>query len=256
MLSKNQISRITALHLKKNRGKGGFFLVEGTKMVKELLNSSYVIDSIYAIDEWLEKHLVLIGKKTAVNPVTDAELKKISALSTPQQVLAVAKMPDYKMEMKALKGNLTLLVDEVKDPGNLGTIIRIADWFGISTIICSENTVDVYNPKVVQATMGSLFRVKIFYSDIGILLKENKGNLRLPVYAAVMNGSSVYNASLSNEGFIILGNESEGVGEDLMNYIDQKLTIPSFADNKSRAESLNVATAAAIICSEFRRRSQ
>ncbi len=256
MISKNQIKHIAALHLKKNREQERLFLVEGDKVVRELLNSNYTVSSLYALEEWSEKNTELLEKKNiSATTIEEFELDKISALTTPQKVVAVVEMSDGKINLGAHKGKLTLVLDEVKDPGNLGTIIRIADWFGIENIICSENTVDVYNPKVVQATMGSLFRVNVFYEGITSILKENQNALKLPVYAASMKGTSVYDASLSKEGLIILGNESEGVGQELLDYVDHALTIPSFAKG-NHAESLNVAVATAIVCSEFRRRNK
>ena len=255
MISKNQVKHITSLHHKKNREKKRLFIVEGVKMMDELLKSSCEVHSVYALEEWVvENALILENKEFELTTISAATLEKISTLTTPQKVLALVNMPDYEIKIDALEDALSLVLDDVSDPGNLGTIIRVADWFGIRHIVCSENTVELYNPKVVQATMGSLFRVMVHHQPIANILKANKNTVQLPVYAAVMGGESIYTAELKKKGLIILGNESMGIERDLFHYVDHTLTIPSFSTGSDYAESLNVAIATAVVCSEFRRR--
>jgi RNA methyltransferase, TrmH family len=172
-------------------------------------------------------------------------------------VLAICEIPEYILEVQLLKNKLTLVLDDIKDPGNLGTIIRIADWFGIENILCSNDTADTFNPKVVQATMGSIARVKVHYTALTDFFRIENGKLNIKSYGALLEGDNIYTKQLSSEGFIIIGNESKGISEDLLPYITDKVTIPAFSHYRSdtgEAESLNAAIATAIICSEFRRR--
>lgn len=257
MLSKAQIQFVNSLKLKKFRSEHQLFIAEGTKIVSEVLQSEYTIHALFALPEWLLKnkhHTVKIN--TICNEVTEQELKKISCLTTPNEVLCIVKMDSELFDANDLNTQLTLVLDDVQDPGNLGTIIRIADWFGISTIICSLQTVDVYNPKVVQATMGSFLRTKIVYADLlEVLSIANKNSIH--VYGALLDGENVYATELSRNGIIVLGNESKGISTKLLPYINKKILIPSFAQkqNETEIDSLNVSIAAAIFCSEFVRRS-
>jgi RNA methyltransferase, TrmH family len=252
MISKKQVSLITSLQHKKFRKEHGLFIAEGEKVVSELLHSDFVVRELYMTEPYHENSFQQL--KTNISPViiTDDELNKISALTTPQQILALAEIPDYPSELSTLKDNLTLVLDNIKDPGNLGTIIRIADWFGIPSIICSETSTDAFNPKVVQASMGSLFRTKVFYSSLENLFEENKKKDNIPVYGTLIKGENIYKSTLSQSGLILIGNESEGISADLKKYVTHPLTIPSFS--KSNIDSLNAAIATGIICSEFRRR--
>lgn len=264
MISKNQIKLINSLKLKKFREKHDLFIAEGVKIVEDLLKSSIMVKQVYVTDE-------LIQKISNFQPLADFEilkvskdeLKKISALTTPNHILCIAEIPNYSLDINLLKSQLTLVLDNVNDPGNLGTIIRIADWFGIQNIICSEKCVDVYNPKVVQATMGSIARIKVHYLDLVKFLKEVKnsqylsGRAKFPVYGADLDGENIYRKKLSENGLIILGNETEGISDDIYSFVTDKVSIPSFACMPVRqggAESLNVAVATAIVCSEFRRK--
>ncbi len=180
--------------------------------------------------------------------ISQTELSKISTLSTPQALLAIIKIPESEeLTTKSLKGSFSLALDNIQDPGNLGTIIRTADWFGLKYLICSTDTVDVYNPKVVQASMGSLARVKVIYTDLEDFLK----NTELPIFGALLDGRSVYKTDFGNEGILLLGNEGNGISNDLLKLITFPVTIPRFG----RAESLNVAISASIFCSELRRNS-
>lgn len=247
MISKNKIKYIRSLELKKNRNKEGKFVAEGFKVVDDLL-ALQPADLIVATGEWLrDKHF---GAETEVIEVTDEELKKVSFLQHPQQVLAVFKQAtsgDYSINTS----ELSLALDGVQDPGNLGTIIRIADWFGITHIYCSQDTADVYNPKVVQATMGSIARVKVEYGDLLGLVESLPADV--PVYGTLLDGDNIYQQKLENRGLIVMGNEGKGISPALAKKVNHKLLIPNFPEGRATADSLNVAIATAITCSEFRR---
>ena len=247
MISKNKIKYIRSLELKKNRNKEGKFVAEGFKVVDDLL-ALQPADLIVATGEWLQgKHF---GAETEVIEVTDEELKKVSFLQHPQQVLAVFKQAtsgDYSINTS----ELSLALDGVQDPGNLGTIIRIADWFGITHIYCSQDTADVYNPKVVQATMGSIARVKVEYGDLLGLVESLPADV--PVYGTLLDGDNIYQQKLENRGLIVMGNEGKGISHALAKKVNHKLLIPNFPEGRATADSLNVAIATAITCSEFRR---
>ncbi len=241
MLSKAQIKKIKLLHQKKYRDEEGLFIAEGPKIVQELLNSDFIAKEVLATNEFTPNRA---GVK--VENITEKELSEISVLTTPNQVLGVFETVKPKLNLAVLKQELVLVLDDIRDPGNLGTIIRIADWFGIHHILCSQTCVDVFNPKVVQATMGSIARVHVCYSDLVPVLKELG-----PVYAAVLDGKNIYSESLSSKGVILIGNESHGISEKLLKLVTEKIAIPNFS---GQAESLNAAIASAVICSEFRRR--
>lgn len=247
MISKNKIKYIRSLELKKNRNKEGKFVAEGFKVVDDLL-ALQPADLIVATGEWLrDKHF---GAETEVIEVTDEELKKVSFLQHPQQVLAVfrqATSEDYSINTS----ELSLALDGVQDPGNLGTIIRIADWFGITHIYCSQDTADVYNPKVVQATMGSIARVKVEYGDLLGLVESLPADV--PVYGTLLDGDNIYQQQLENRGLIVMGNEGKGISPALAKKVNRRLLIPNFPEGRATADSLNVAIATAITCSEFRR---
>ena len=247
MISKNKIKYIRSLELKKNRNKEGKFVAEGFKVVDDLL-ALQPADLIVATQEWLHgKHF---AAQTEVIEVTEEELKKVSFLQHPQQVLAVFKQAtsgDYSINTN----ELNLALDGVQDPGNLGTIIRIADWFGITHIYCSQDTADVYNPKVVQATMGSIARVKVEYGDLLGLVESLPDDV--PVYGTLLDGDNIYQQTLENRGLIVMGNEGKGISPALAKKVNHKLLIPNFPEGRATADSLNVAIATAITCSEFRR---
>ena len=247
MISKNKIKYIRSLELKKNRNKEGKFVAEGFKVVDDLL-ALQPADLIVATQEWLHgKHL---ADQTEVVEVTEEELKKVSFLQHPQQVLAVFKQAtsgDYSINTN----ELNLALDGVQDPGNLGTIIRIADWFGITHIYCSQDTADVYNPKVVQATMGSIARVKVEYGNLLALVESLPADV--PVYGTLLDGDNIYQQQLENRGLIVMGNEGKGISPALAKKVNHRLLIPNFPEGRATADSLNVAIATAITCSEFRR---
>ncbi len=239
-LSKNHIKYITSLAQKKYRQKHKLFKAEGVKIVEELLGSTFDVHQIFCTNDF---SLDLSSDK--IIRISESELKKISTLKTPNKVLGIFKIPE-KTEPET-KG-LILALDEINDPGNLGTIIRLCDWFGISQLICSENTVDSYNPKVVQASMGSLKRVQIHYLDLITYLKTTN----LPCFIADMDGENVYTSSLPKEAILVMGNEANGISDELRKLIDNSVSIPRFGASQE-TESLNVATATAILLSEFRR---
>ena len=240
MVSKNQIKLISSLHQKKQRIANQLFFAEGVKVIQELLQSNFELEHLYTTQNDFEE--VSSAKKTLIN---DSDLKKISALATPNTCLAVFKMPKEK---EIIESGLILALDSIRDPGNLGTILRLCDWFGIHQLVCSKETVDIFNPKVVQATMGSITRVNVNYLNLNTFVAKTK----LPVFGTFMDGTNIYTTDLPQEGIIIMGNEAKGISEDLEKLIKNRLTIPRFGDIQ-KTESLNVATATAIILSEFRR---
>lgn len=243
MFSKSQIKLIKSLSLKKNRQEQELFFAEGKKAIFELLSSSLKLHSLYTTEDVFDAPV----EKTEF--ITPTDLKKISKLSTPQTALAVFYFPEVKEP--ALNG-LTLALDEVQDPGNLGTIIRLCDWFGIENLVCSKGTVDCFNPKVVQATMGSIARVNIIYGDLTGFLRKAKNEL--PVFGAFLEGENIYKEKLPAEGIIVMGNEAKGITAEVEAMVTKKLVIPQFGTVKE-TESLNVATATAVFLSEFCRRS-
>ncbi|MWB95749.1 RNA methyltransferase [Flavobacterium sp. GA093] len=242
MVSKNQIKLISGLHQKKQRFANQLFFAEGVKVIQELLQSNFELEHLYTTQNDFEK--VSPSNRTLIN---DQELKKISALITPNTCLAVFKIP---AENKINNSGLIVALDDIRDPGNLGTILRLCDWFGIKQIICSKETVDIYNPKVVQATMGSIARVNVNYVDLKDFLSQTK----LPVFGTFMNGDNIYQTALPQDGIIIMGNEANGISAEIEKIITNRLTIPRFGELQ-KTESLNVATATAIILSEFKRNS-
>lgn len=249
MISKNQIKLIRSLHQKKFRDEHNLFIAEGEKVVRELMDSGLNVKYIFATKEFAADKPGFPFDKINCEIVTEEELSKISALTTAQGILAVAEIPFPSNNTQ--NSALTLVLDDIKDPGNLGTIIRIADWFGINEIICSETSADAYNPKVVQAAMGSLFRVNVKYLNLISFLKEKTTN-KLVIYGTLLEGENIYEAKLTNEGFIVIGNESKGISKELLPLITHKISIPTFSSKKT--DSLNAAMAAAIVCSEFKRR--
>ena len=247
MISKNQIKYIRQLELKKFRKRENCFVAEGPKVVGDLMKR-YQPKAIFAIDEW---HPTTMPDTAILTRITDDELHRISFLQNPQQVLAIFPIPEATSSVIHQPSSLSLALDGIQDPGNLGTIIRIADWFGIDTIYCSEDTADAYNPKVVQATMGSLAHVHIIYGDLLQLFQSLPPSY--PVYGTLLDGNDIYQQPLSEEGIIVMGNEGNGISEAVRKRVTHKLLIPNFHQGDS-AESLNVAIATAITCSEFRRR--
>jgi len=243
MISKNQQKYIRQLEQKKYRKREGCFVAEGTKVVGDLLKR-YQPLAIYATESWDAP------KGVSYTLVSEEELQRVSFQQHPQQVLAIFPIPQ-PTDPVSLRGSLTLALDGVQDPGNLGTIIRIADWFGIDTIICSEETADAWNPKVIQATMGSIARVNVIYANLLELLDTLPSDY--PVYGTFLDGENIYTQTLSGEGLIIMGNEGNGISDAVRAKVNRRLLIPDFHQGDT-ADSLNVAIATAITCSEFRRR--
>jgi TrmH family RNA methyltransferase len=242
MVSKNQIKLISSLQQKKQRQTHQLFIAEGIKGIQELLDAHFELEHLYTTE--LDFETVPTSLRTQVSEV---DLKKISALTTPNTCLAVFKIPEPK---NISTTGLIVALDSIRDPGNLGTILRLCDWFGIQQLVCSKETVDVYNPKVVQATMGSIARVNVTYVDLNDFIATSK----LPVFGTFMDGENIYNSALPQDGIIVMGNEANGISSELEKIITNRLTIPRFGILQ-KTESLNVATATAIVLSEFRRAS-
>ena len=248
MISKNKIKQIKSLSQKKSRSKNKLFLVEGNKLVTEVIHSEIEIEYLIGTKDFLSSFK---SEELELNELIEAsqeEINKASLLQNPQQSIAVCRIPNQDFNINSLTGRLTLCLDTVQDPGNLGTIIRIADWFGVETIIASPETADLFNPKVIQATMGAFCRVQVIYTDLNSLFREIK-TLNLPVFGAFMDGENIFNEELPYEGVIVMGNEGNGISKGLEPFINHKLHIPGY----KTSESLNVSVATAIICSEFRR---
>ena len=239
MVGKSQIKFIKSLLQKKYRNQHRMFSVEGLKTVQELLDSNFELHKLYTTDAAL-----IQSDQVRTELISEAELKKISNLKSPNTVLAIFKFPEIK---PIDDRGWILALDDIRDPGNLGTIIRLCDWFGIQYLVCSQNTVDCFNPKVLQASMGSISRVNIVYTDLVQFIGEYKG----PVYGTFMDGESVYTIKLPQKGILVMGNEANGISNDIKNKVDKKISIPQFGDRQT--ESLNVATATAIFLNEIRR---
>lgn len=248
MISKRQIKDINALKLKKNRQNLGQFVVEGVKVVNEFLQGKFTVQAVYALPEYFEQHGHLIENGVQKVEINANELERISFQKSPNQVLAVCQMPDVRPQVED-KG-LVVALDDVRDPGNLGTIVRMADWFGVAQVWCSEQCVDVFNPKTLQSTMGSLNRVEVVYTDLSIALRESK----LPIFGAFMDGENVYSSELPKEAVLLMGNEANGVSPELESLVGERIAIPRFGELQ-QTESLNVAMATSILLSEFRSRS-
>lgn len=239
MLSKNEAKYIQSLSRKKQRQEEKLFVAEGVKLVGELMEARYPLRKIYATAEWIAMH-----PQAGATEISEEELERLSALPSPNQVIAIAEQQAATGD-PVLKGKLTLALDGIQDPGNFGTIIRIADWFGIDQIICSEDTVELYNAKVIQSTMGSFIRVKVWYRALADILSTT-GNI--PVYGALLAGNSIYETATPNEAVLLIGNEGKGINRELLPYISVPITIPRFG----QAESLNAAVATGIIVSAMK----
>lgn len=246
-LSKNKLKYIRSLKEKKFRNEHGTFVAEGHKMVKELL-ASMKCELLLATSDFLNDTNPANAEE--VIEVTEKELAQASFLLHPQQVLAIFRQPQYDIDIK-LKDQLVIALDGIQDPGNMGTIVRLADWYGIKHIFCSQDTADIYNPKTVQATMGALARVQIHYVDLISFLQRQKS---LPIYGTLLDGKNIYEQQITSHGIIVMGNEGNGIRPETERLINNKLYIPSYPEGNDTSESLNVAVATAIVCAEFRRR--
>lgn len=247
MISRNQIKYINSLKLGKFRHISRTFIAEGPKLLEEILDSKLEIESVFALGQYLEENKDILNDLDCYE-VSETELDKISTLKTPNKVLAVVNIPETNIDLNDLGTNLALALNDIRDPGNMGTIIRTADWFGIRQIFCSKECVDIYNPKVVQSTMGSIARVKVHYLNLEDFLKQHSGNI--PTFAATMSGHNIYDEMLPDKGIIFIGNESHGIPPELIRNIERQVSIPA---GESTTESLNASIATAIILSEFRR---
>jgi RNA methyltransferase, TrmH family len=243
MIAKNQVKYIQSLGQKKSRDIVNRFIAEGPKLVNELLVAGNCrIVQLYGLKEWIDNNPTA-NNQAEVIEISEEELDKISQLTTPNQVLAVIEKIQWKNDPE-IKGSISLALDTIQDPGNIGTIIRLADWFGIKNVFCSPDCADVYNPKVVQASMGSISRVRVEYKDVLSLLKANK---EIGIYAATLNGRDITKMEKLTEGIIVIGNESKGINEEILKLADIQITIPG----KGKAESLNAAIATGIILSHL-----
>lgn len=251
MLSKNKVKNIQILSHKKGREETGLFIAEGEKLITDLIKSGFKIDTLIALEEKMKKFSAIHCEKLIA---TEDELKKISLLKTPPSMVAVCFQRIDKLTFGSSKKDLTIVLDDIQDPGNFGTIIRLASWFGIDQIICSENTVDCYNPKVIQATMGAIAHVKIIYTDILSYLSDSNEEGRV-IYGTFMEGENIYSTDLDKNGIVVFGNEGNGISKKISELVPKKISIPTFAKDHAPVESLNVSIAAAIVCSEFRRRN-
>lgn len=249
MLSKAKVKYIQRLAQKKQRYREGVFVVEGEKMVAELLNQQQLqLRAIYGTSEWLEDYDTT-AHAAITTVVTPQELRQLSLLTTPNKALAVVEMPNYTPFNNNIQTTLLLALENIQDPGNMGTLLRIADWFGLPALFCSKGCVDVYNPKVIQASMGSFARVPVYYEELPDLLDQHPD---LPVYGAVLGGENVYQANLERPAFLLIGNEGKGLSPDLQSRLSRRLTIPQ----QGQAESLNAAVATGIFCALFARLDQ
>ena len=251
MLSKALQKRISALENKKQRKESGLFVAEGGKTVLDPLSAGIKAERLIATTEWLQEHKLQLGAD--VVEVSNSEMKQISFQQAPQGVLGIFHQPQHEADFSAPQNELCLALDNVQDPGNLGTIVRIADWFGIENIFCSIGTADIYNPKTIQATMGAIARVKVHYVDLPALINSIKE--KAPIYGTFLDGEDIYRKELKNYGLIIMGNEGNGIGKECAEQVAERLFIPNYPAGRETSESLNVSVATAIICSEFRRRN-
>ena len=248
MLSKNKIKYIRSLELKKNRKEEKVFVAEGHKLVGDLMEH-FPCRLLAGTAGWFSSHPDCHADEMI--EVEQEELSRASLQKTPQEVLAIFEQPVYESDSKVISESLCLALDNVQDPGNLGTIVRLADWFGIEDIFCSAGTVDIFNPKTVQATMGAIARVRVHYCDLPELISSLKG---IPVYGTFLNGNVIYSETLSANGLIVMGNEGNGVSTEVEALINKRLYIPNYPHERETSESLNVAIATAVVCAEFRRR--
>ncbi len=253
MLSKNRVKYVRSLEMKKFRKADNVFVAEGHKLVGDLLDV-FSCTYLAATAEWLALHASWLQQQSGVEikEVTDDELKRLSFQETPQQVLAVFKQPTYDVDVNEVaKRELCLVLDDVQNPGNLGTIVRLADWFGIEHIFCSRGCADIYNPKTVQATMGGIARVQTHYVDLPAMLSALDKSI--PVYGTFLDGENLYQKKLEHRGLIVMGNEGKGVSKAVEAFVSERLYIPNYPPGRTTSESLNVAIATAIVCAEFRR---
>jgi TrmH family RNA methyltransferase len=255
MISKSKIRFIRSLQNKKVRDEERLFVIEGDKLVREFLAARFTVRMLIAKPEFLSSLLPeMIQNINEIEAVSYEELKQMSTLKTPHNALAIVQMPESEMIVSEIIKQFCVALDFVQDPGNMGTIIRAAGWFGIKNIVCSFDCVDVYNSKVIQASMGALLHVNVFYTDLKTLFTNAIKN-SVPVYGTMLDGKSIYDHKLDNKGIILLGNESKGISDELMPFITEKIRIPKYSNAKEGIDSLNVGMAASVVFSEFLRKS-
>jgi len=254
VISKNKIKLVKSLEYKKYRDIHQLFLAEGNKIVTDILHSKTEVKTLIGTPEFLGHSENLIKQGTEVIESNRAGIKSASLLQNPQEAIALCRIPAYNLDEADPSTQLLICLDNIQDPGNLGTIIRVADWFGIENVVCSSGMADIFNPKAVQASMGSLGRVKVHYAPLHSFLSaaSEKG---IPITGAFLNGENVFTSDLPEPGILVMGNEGQGISEELAGYINKKICIPTFSISETHAESLNVAIATAILCAEFRRRT-
>ena len=245
MITKAEIQLVRSLSDKRNREEQGLFVAEGEKLISEIRSSKLRIRRIYALEG--------LFRGEEVEVVTPKELERMTQLKTANNSLALVEIPHHQLRIDDLKGRLSLALDQVQNPGNLGTIIRLADWFGIEHILCSKDSADCFNPKVVQATMGAILRVKVHYVDLPAQLRKAR-QAALPIYGTFLEGENIYKSELKGEGILVMGNEGRGISKECAEAVTHKLLIPPYPADQRTSESLNVAMATGIVCSEFRRR--
>jgi len=250
MLSKNKVKYIRSLESRKQRNEHSVFVAEGNKLVSDML-TAFESELIIAKTSWMATQGDIPTKELL--DADEEDIRKASFLKNPQDVIAVFKQPSWDIIEVSPSTHLVLALDGIQDPGNLGTIIRLADWFGIEHIVCSRDTADVFSPKVVQATMGALAHVKVHYTDLPLYIKENK-EIGIPIYGTFLDGENMYEKELSPAGILVMGNEGNGIRPDIEILVSEKLFIPNYPMERETSESLNVAMATGIICAEFRRR--
>ena len=252
MLTNNKIKLIKSLDKKRERIESGCFVVEGEKMVRELLMSRFETIEVFAVQQYIDELPANLKRKSEISAISEHDLERISFLKTPNKAVALAKLPE-KRTPADLRG-LSIALDNVQDPGNLGTIVRTAAWFGIANVFCSPDTVDVYNPKVIQSTMGAIFKVNVTYCDLAELAATAR-KAGIPMFGTRLDGENLYAAELPKNAIVVMGNESKGLSAEISALMDSNLKIPSYAPPTSDMESLNVAVATAIVCAEFRRQN-
>ena len=252
MISIQTIKRTKSLQQKKFREEENCFVAETPKIVEEILNSNtYSVEVVYGLKSWIDENWKRFARHT-LEEVSPKELERISGLQTPNQVLAVVRKREVLTDFRTVFSDTSLMFDDIRDPGNLGTILRIADWFGIKHVVCSNESVEYTNPKCIQASMGSFLRVEVHYGNLPEILSQKPENM--PIYGTFMEGENIYHTELDSKACIVVGNEAHGISKSVESLITKKIHIPSFSNEKKHAESLNASIATAILCSEFKRR--
>lgn len=254
MLTNNKIKLIKSLDQKKARKESGCFVVEGEKMVKELLQSRFETVEVFAVQSYIDELPSALTKNVEISIVSEKDLERLTHLKTANKAIALAKIPDNEDDSAYPQNGISIALENIQDPGNMGTIVRTAAWFGIKDVFCTPETVDIYNPKVIQSTMGAIFKVNVHYCDLFELAKKARQN-SITLYGTRLDGKNIYQSKLSGNAIIVMGNESKGMSSELSNEMDQNIKIPSYAPPAEEMESLNVSIATAIVCAEFKRQN-